>query len=178
MVEEILASRTILPDEVLNRTALLPVGKHYVHKRALDNPKETNNGLEYYLQIANHTDDLKSKLLLLEHLLHEPTFNVLRTKEQLGYVVQSYPLIQISTSGLVFRIQSEKTAIYVENRLETFLTNFKTQLQQMDQADFEKQKAGLVVKLRQKLDNLDQESTRFAFRIMDGTYDFTARECL
>ncbi|PVF92439.1 hypothetical protein CPB86DRAFT_819632 [Serendipita vermifera] len=176
MVEEILDSRTILPDEVVSRTVLLPVGKNFVHHRTLDNPKETNNGLEYYLQVADHTDDLKSKLLLLEHLLHEPIFNVLRTKEQLGYVVQSYPWIQVATSGLVFRIQSEKSAVYVENRVETFLANYKTQLQQMDQTDFEKQRAGIIVKLRQKLDNLDQESSRFAFRIMDGTYDFTTRE--
>jgi insulysin len=75
---------------------------------------------------------------------------------------------------MIFRVQSEKSTVYVESRIDAFLEGLKEELQAIDQNDFEKQRNGLVTKLTQKYINLGQEYTEFANRINSGTYDFTA----
>ncbi|KAG8828958.1 Insulinase (Peptidase M16), partial [Serendipita sp. 399] len=176
MVEAELRTRSILPSEEISRTMLLPRGKEYIHNQTLTNPKETNNAVEYYLQIPQDSETSQAKLLLLAHLLNEPTFSILRTREQLGYIVTSYSWMQVSVMGMAFRIQSEKPTLFVENRIEQFLSDYKQTLGTMEKTDFEGQRQGLVNRLLEKLDNLDQESSRFMAKILDGTYDFTHRE--
>ncbi|KAG8817090.1 Insulinase (Peptidase M16) [Serendipita sp. 401] len=176
LVESQLGTRPILPTEAISRTMLLPRGKEYLHNETLTNPKETNNAVEYYLQIPQDSETSQAKLLLLAHLVNEPTFSILRTREQLGYIVSSYSWVQISVMAMAFRIQSEKPALYVENRIEAFLKDFKQTLTTMERTEFESQRQGLVNRLLEKLDNLDQESSRFVSKILDGTYDFTLRE--
>lgn len=171
-----LGLRPLLPGEALNRTMILPIGQNFIHDHQLTNPKETNNAVEYYLQIQGDPEKVHPQLLLLAHLINEPAFSTLRTKEQLGYIVSSYSWPQVSVFGMVLQVQSEKPALYVENRIDAFLESYASTLREMDQKVFENQRQGLVNKLLEKLDNLDQETSRFAFRILDGTYDFTNRE--
>ena len=176
-METILKCRDILPSEAIDRTFLLPSGKEFVHNQTLKNSAETNNAVEYYLQIADNSDSAVAKLRLFAHLISERTFNVLRTKEQLGYVVMSSAWIHTSVAGIIWRVQSERNTMFVESRINSFLESLREVLQMMDQADFEKQRGGLVTKLTHKYDNIDQEYTEFAMRILDRTYDFTASMC-
>lgn len=176
-MEKTLAARPILPSEAVDRTCLLPVG-NFIYNKTLDNPSETNNAVEYILQIPDFNHELWAKLLLFAHLVNQPAFNVLRTQEQLGYIVSSWSLAQVNAMGMAFRVQSEKPALYVENRIEAFLDGYKEVLRTMKLDDFARQRQGLVTKLRERLDNLDQESSRFGLRILDGSYDFSKRRYL
>lgn len=178
LVEKTLGTRPILPSEALTRTLLLPVGSNFVANKTLYNPKEINNAIEYCLQIADSNEGIYARLLLFGHLVNQPTFAVLRTQEQLGYIVSSSTWSQVNTVSMLFRIQSEKSPVFLDNRIDAFLETFKDTLSNMKDEDFEKQRRGLVVKLREKLDNLDQESSRFGMRILDGTYDFMLRTLL
>jgi insulysin len=174
LVEKTLAARPISPSEGIDRTCLLPVG-NFVFNKTLDNPLETNNAIEYVLQIRDSTDELYARLILFAHLVNQPAFSVLRTEEQLGYIVSSWSFAQVNAIAMGFRIQSEKPALFVENRVDIFLENYKEVLRTMKLDDFAKQRQGLVGKLRERLNNLQQESTRFEFRILDGSYDFSLR---
>jgi len=131
----------------------------------------------YYLAIGNQADDpLRARLLLVDHLLKDPTFSVLRTKEQLGYIVQSMVWYRSSTMGFVIRIQSERHPTYVEKRIETFLESHRSEIAGMNTEEFEKQRKGLVNKQRQRLENLTEETSRFWYHIQSEYQDFTRRE--
>ena len=155
---------------------LRPAG-NFVHNITLTNPKESNGAVLYYLAIGNPQDDhLRTRLLLVDHLLKDPTFSVLRTKEQLGYIVQSMIFLRSSALGFVIRIQSERHPTYVEKRIETFLESHRSEIADMDTEEFEKQRKGLVDKRRQRLENLSEESSRFWYHIQSDFQDFTRRE--
>ncbi|KIM22228.1 hypothetical protein M408DRAFT_333007 [Serendipita vermifera MAFF 305830] len=175
LVETMFKCRDILPSEAIDRTFLLPPGKSFVHHQTLHNTAETNNAVEYYVQLADYSDSTLAKLRLFSHLVNERAFNTLRTKEQLGYVVSSSFWIHASVAGMFWRVQSEKPTEYVESRIDAFLESLKEVLQTMSPADFERQRRGLVTKLAHKYDNTDEEYTEFALRILDRTYDFTAK---
>lgn len=150
---------------------------NFVHNITLTNPKETNGAVLYYLVVGNQADDhLRTRLLLVDHLLKDPTFSVLRTKEQLGYVVQSMIWTRSSALGFTIRIQSERHPTYVEKRIETFLESYRSELAGMNTEEFEKQRKGLVNKQRQRLENLNEEASRFWYHIQSGYLDFTRRK--
>ena len=155
----------------------LQTAGNFVHNVTLTNPKETNGAVLYYLAIGNQADDhLRTRLLLVDHLLKDPTFSVLRTKEQLGYVVQSMMWYRSSALGFVIRIQSERHPVYVEKRIETFLESHRAEIACMNIEEFKKQRKGLIDKQRQRLENLHEESSRFWYHIQSGYHDFTRRE--
>lgn len=150
---------------------------NFVHNTTLTNPKETNGAVIYHLAIGNQADDhLRTRLLLVDHLLKDPTFSVLRTKEQLGYIVQSTIWYRSSALGFVIRIQSERHPAYVEKRIEKFLESHRSEIAGMNTEEFEKQRKGLVDKQRQRLENLNEESSRFWYHIQSNYQDFTRRE--
>lgn len=149
---------------------------NFVHNITLTNPKEGNGAVLYYLAIGDQADDhLRTRLLLVDHLLKDPTFSVLRTKEQLGYVVQSMIWCRSSTLGFVICIQSERHPAYVEKRIETFLESYRAEIAGMDIETFKKQRKGLIDKQRQRLENMSEELSRFWHHIESGYHDFTRR---
>ena len=150
---------------------------NFVHNITLTNPKETNGAVIYHLAIGNRTDDhLHTRLLLVDHLLKTPAFSVLRTKEQLGYVVQSKMWYGSSAMGFVILIQSERHPAYVEKRIEKFLESHRSEIAGMNTEEFETQRKSLVDKQRQRLENLNAESSRFWYHIESNYQDFTRRE--
>lgn len=155
----------------------LRIAGNFVHNITLTNPKEANGAVLYHLAIGNQADDhLRTRLLLVDHLLKDPTFSVLRTKEQLGYVVQSMIWYRASALGFVIRIQSERHPAYVEKRIETFLGSYRAEIAGMKIEEFMKQRKGLIDKQRQRLENLNEESSRFWYHIQSGYHDFTRRK--
>jgi insulysin len=177
MVEDIVSSRNVTEDELVDRRMLLPSGKNFVNNQTVFNPEEKNNAILYTLQIGDATlDPLRGRVLLLAHMINEPAFNVLRTQEQLGYIVITNAWTQPSIISLTVRVQSERPPTYLENRIDAFLDSYGKELKNMTQKEFEMQRTGLVNKLREKLDNLDQEFYKFQYCILERTYDFFLRK--
>ena len=155
---------------------LRPAG-NFIHNITLTNPEESNGAVLYYLAIGNPADDrLRTRLLLISHLLKDPTFSVLRTKEQLGYIVHSTIWSGSSALGFVICIQSEHHPTYVEKRIETFLESHRSEIAGMNTEEFEKQRKGLVDTRRQRSENLSQELSQFWYHIQSDEQDFTQRE--
>ena len=61
-------------------------------------------GIEVYYQVGNESDYDNAVLHLFCHFVSEPCFNVLRTKEQLGYIVQSSDRTSNGVNGLVYLV--------------------------------------------------------------------------
>ena len=130
-------------------------------------------GIEYTLFIGDKSSrPLRAKTLLLEQMAHEPAFDQLRTKDQLGYAVFSGFYTSATTIRYRFIIQSENTADYLESRIDTFLNNFSETLEQMPECEFEGHKWSLITKRLEKFKNLDQESKGLWSHIDSEYLDF------
>src|ERR1700733_9849886 len=132
MTERTLASSS-LPAPIFDRALILPEGwilllvcpqsahrvlaSNLVWSLSVPNPAESNSALTYYVHVGKLTDQqTRVKMSLLAQVLHEPAFNVLRTKEQLGYVVlcSAWPLAGSGDGGIRLAVQSERDPVYVE----------------------------------------------------------------
>lgn len=140
----------------------------------LEDKNNVNSSIEYFIQVGENMLDYKLRSLteLLVTILHEPCFNQLRTKEQLGYVVFSSLRLSRSYFGYRILIQSEKSNSYLRTRIENFLQSQKQYLEEMTDETFEHFKKTLIDKKLIKLKNLGEESSKFWNLITDGYYDF------
>jgi insulysin len=138
-----------------------------------------NSGIIYTTQIGSPTDtELRAHLMLFSQIAKEPTFDTLRTKEQLGYIVMSSMTEQAGSMNFRFLVQSEKKPDYVETRIEAFMDWLKTHLETLSEEDFEKQKASLIAKKEERPKNLGEETQRFLGRITDNYYEFDRRKLI
>ena len=160
----------------IQRSLVLPRGSNFLYERKLKDPSNVNHCIEYLLMIGDLKDrTLHAKLQVLEQMTEEPAFDQLRTKEQLGYVVFSGAVNHITTSAYHVLIQSEKPPSYLETRIDSFLRSFKEELANMTTETFESHKRSVINKRLQKLQNMNEECSRFWTHITSDYYNFEQR---
>lgn len=158
----------------------LATGEHARYELPLQDANNVNSCIEYFIEVGRlGSENARLRILtdLLATTIHEPCFNQLRTKEQLGYVVFSGYRLSRSYFGLRFLVQSERPCEYLEFRIEEFLKKFKNKNLGSELTDeaFDKFKQSLKNKKLTKLKNLSEESSRFWNSINDGYYDFAQK---
>ncbi|KAJ4510032.1 metalloprotease [Exophiala dermatitidis] len=174
LVESILKPRPLPPAlwEV-RRNLIIPQGSNFVYKQKLSDPANINNAIEYYLDVGHVMDiPLRAKLQLFAQMTDEPSFDQLRTKEQLGYVVWSGVRPASITMGYRVLIQSERDPDYLESRINAFLVKFKQDMESMSDEEFEGHKRSLINKRLEKLKNLDFETNRLWAYISGEYFNF------
>jgi insulysin len=157
---------------------ILEVASNFIWTLPVPNPNEPNSSLTYYLHIGRRNEArLRVVSSLLAQILSEPTFNILRTKEQLGYVVSASPWVLPGESqfGLRFIVQSERHPLYLEERVEIFLETMRLKLSEMDEGELKEQKNGLQRKWKEAVKNLAEETNRYWEHIESGFLDFYRR---
>jgi insulysin len=138
-----------------------------------------NSGIIYTVQVGAPTDkQLRAQLQLFSQIAREPTFDQLRTKEQLGYITMSGITEQPGSMHFRVLVQSEKKPDYLETRIEAFLDWMKGHLESLSEEEFEKQKESLIAKKEESPKNLGEETRRFWGRITDKYYEFDRRKFL
>lgn len=160
------------------RLILNVTGSNFIWKSHIPNPNDSNSSLTYYLQFGSSTDArLRTTTLLLIHMMSEPAFDILRTKEQLGYIVfcSELQLSGASLLGLRLVVQSERNPAYLEQRVETFLDTMKSKIEEMEPDDFEQFKTGLQQKWTEVIKDLRKERAKFWEHIDSGYLDFLRR---
>ncbi|KAI5465829.1 Metalloenzyme, LuxS/M16 peptidase-like protein [Mariannaea sp. PMI_226] len=174
MVESILLPRVLPPTQwPILRSLILPPGSNHVYHKNLKDPANVNHCIETLFTVGDRGDlVLRAKTLLIDQMIHEPAFDQLRTKEQLGYIVFSGNKNLWTTYGLRFLLQSEMTPDYLDSRVEAFLEKFGETLHKMSETEFESHKRSLIIRRLEKLRNLDQESSRHWGQIATEYYDF------
>lgn len=151
------------------------LGSNSVFRAPIPNPNQANSSLSYFARYGPVADQkLRVTSALLTQILDEPAFNVLRTREQLGYVVScsTFTLPGLSESGIGFVIQSEKKPEYLEKRLEAFLDEMKIKLDTMSDEEFTSHRSGLEKKWLEAYKNLSEEVARYAVQVTSGHWDF------
>lgn len=158
---------------VPQRYLAFPSGSDYLFEDVLANPDNVNHCIEYVVHVGDAQDRaIRARLLLISQMMDEPAFNVLRTKEQLGYVVGSGPILWGNRLMHRILIQSERDCPYLEQRIDAFLFEFEKMIQDMPLKRFEEQKIGVINKRLEKIKTLGQESGRFWHHISSQQYDF------
>ncbi|KAE8039413.1 hypothetical protein FH972_011826 [Carpinus fangiana] len=155
----------------------LPSGANLIRDVSVKNKLDRNSVFELYFQIEQDvgTESTKLKALadLFDEIVEEPLFNQLRTKEQLGYVVECSPRVTYRVFGFCFIVQSsEYSPIYLQGRIDNFINGLEELLEKLDDDSFENYRSGLIAKLMEKDPSLTYESNRFWNQIVDKRYIF------
>lgn len=158
------------------RSYLLPQGETYRYETELADLANVNSCIQHVTQLGVYTEELSAKGGLFAQMIHEPCFDTLRTKEQLGYVVFSSSLNNHGAANLRILVQSEHTAPYLEWRIDSFLQKFGEKLSEMSEQDFEKHKDAFCKSLLQKYKNMREESSRYTAAIYLGDYNYLHRQ--
>ncbi|XP_050368323.1 nardilysin-like [Argentina anserina] len=168
-----------LPVELRHRDHVicLPLSANLIRDASVKNKCETNSVIELYFQIEREvfSESPRSRAIidLFNEIVEEPLFNQLRTKEQLGYTVQCAPRFTTNVFGFCFYVQSsEYNPVYLQQRIEMFISNLEELLQGLDNESFENYRAGLMAKLLEKDPFLQYETNRFWSEITDKRYMF------
>ena len=179
-VEGIFNASPLPADELWDRSLVLPSGSNYVWSLPVPNKNEANSALTYYINLSKATDRRRYVLTaLIAHILSEPAFAVLRTREQLGYIVSSslWQLTGGGQAGIGILVQSERDPLYLEQRVDAFLHEMSEKIQAMPESEFLEHKTALQKQWREAPKNLNEEMNRYWVQIEWGYLDFHRREC-
>ncbi|KAK0420704.1 hypothetical protein QR680_014837 [Steinernema hermaphroditum] len=99
---------------------------------------------------------------LLFYLVNEPAFDTLRTKEQLGYTMETLQPRHCEVQGLAVVVQGDHHPLYVEQRVDAFFRTFRKTLEVMSDEEFQKSKEALKESFRnmQNVEHYWQEIRR------------------
>ena len=179
MTEGILQSQPLAKSELISaRSLMLEPQTNYSYTIEVPNAKNVNSSIEYYTQVGDPLDvKMRATLSLFSQMAHEPAFDQLRTKEQLGYLVFSSVRKTIGSMGFRIIVQSERDSDYLESRIDEFYrVTFRNVLEKMSDEEFAAQKESLIRKKMETVKNLFDESSRYWFHIQYGYYDFLQRD--
>lgn len=114
---------------------------------------------------------------LLGEIVHPWFFEQLRTQEQLGYAVFSFPISVGRQWGIGFMLQSNsKQADYIYQRYLAFYPSVEKRLRAMKEEDFTKYKQSVINKLLRRPQTLDQEAGQFSNDFNRNNTAFDSRE--
>jgi len=158
----------------------VPNGDHFLRVNGV-NPKDTNTIITNYYQSA-HTSTLENHMMMeiAMTLMEEPVFDMLRTKEQLGYAVYAMLRNTYGILGISITVNSQATkfsADHVNERIESFLTWFvEDKLANLKDEEFD-HFVDTLIKAKKEADvSLSEEVDRNWAEIASGEYLFDRHE--
>ncbi len=167
----VVSDAVVLPVE---KTMVVPQGEPLVYQFQVP---DVNSAIEIYFQAGPETIRQSVALDLIHQMIEKPFYHKLRTIEQLGYLVWSGYREAAKVDGFMFIIQSNaKGPVYLQSRIESFITDFHRQMDQMTEDEFMLYKEALIAKRREAPKNLQEETHRYWGTISSGRYDFDRRE--
>uniref|UniRef100_A0AAR5Q891 Insulin-degrading enzyme n=1 Tax=Dendroctonus ponderosae TaxID=77166 RepID=A0AAR5Q891_DENPD len=164
----------LLPRQLLlNRELKLEDGCHYSYEK--ENKVHKSSCIEVYYQCGLQSRENNVKLELFCQLIQEPCFNVLRTKEQLGYIVFSGVRKSNGVQGLRIIVQSERHPSYLDGRIEEFLKSMQNYIRNKDSRSFRHREA-LAAHRLEKPKQLAALTNQFWVEITSQQYHFNRAE--
>ncbi|XP_054168721.1 insulin-degrading enzyme-like [Oppia nitens] len=133
-------------------------------------------GIQVYLQIGIQETVTNVTLELINQLLSEPFFNILRTQEQLGYLTYCTLRRANGVQGISFVIQSDCLPQYLNERIEAFIAYAENYIKDMKSEEFEAEKQSLITHKLEKPKQLLEYSKRLWNEIDSKQYNFNRDE--
>lgn len=130
-----------------------------------------------YVQSAVKGLQARVAMGLTAQMMSADFYHQLRTEKQLGYVVSASVYPQREVAGMIFLVQSpvlDPASVQgeINNYIQQWLKNG------VDQASFEKHKAGLLLRLAEQPENLWDAANRHWQDLLDDYLKFNSRELL
>ena len=149
----------------------------FVYALPARNAADNNAAMCYALQVgatARGAACAQSALVeLAAHLLGEPYFDELRTKQQLGYVVQAGPATRFGVEYIRFLVQSSKVpAAELVRRTDAFLAAFVAGLAAMPADKFASNVKAVAVRRSESDKNVFAEGERLWGEVHSCALDF------
>lgn len=175
MIEGILRDKVmtkeLLPSQKLRlREIQLPDGCYYIYQKT--NSVHKSSSIEIYYQCGRQATNINMLLELFVQIISEPCFNILRTKEQLGYIVFSGIRRHSGVQGLRVIVQSDKAPQYVEGRIEAFIRSIEDTLNKMTEEEFKKHVSALSTKRLEKPKKMSVQISQYWREILAQQYNF------
>jgi insulysin len=114
---------------------------------------------EVYFQIGVQNTVENVLLSLVAQIIYDPFFNILRTKETLGYIVSSGESRCNGVQGLKFYVQSDRSPDYLDGRIEAFVDEIKNMLMKMTDDEFSDHVSGLMASILEEPKKLKAEAS-------------------
>ena len=138
---------------------------------AATNASESNRAVELYWQLGPVSYALCARMELLVHLMWEPIFNRLRTKEQLGYAVDCSTRNTHGVLGFAISVTTASaTPKHVETRAMRFLRTWVPTIGKMRPSEYAANVAACVSYLLRDDRNAAEESDRNLAEIESRQY--------
>ncbi|KAF1787004.1 Peptidase M16, middle/third domain [Phytophthora cactorum] len=131
------------------------------------NPDNANCAVNciYQIGVENYMD--RAKLALFSQIVDEPLFDQLRTKEQLGYTVYSLLLV-----GMIVVQSNVAPPEFIEQRIDTFWSEFRNMLTSMSYAQLQKHIQSVVKGYIEKPKSQEEEVQTLLVEIANHQYEF------
>jgi len=115
-------------------------------------------------------------MYLLANVLSPKFFDILRTQQQLGYIVQLGASPSLKFTYLNAMVQTEFAPDYVRGRIDAFLDeHFIMVEEKLTEEEFQTCRAGLLSELKTKPKNLGEEMGHYSRAFTNRSYDFARR---
>lgn len=155
------------------RLRVLEPGQPRVRQFVAPNPAEANSAVEVYVQVGMDEGDDWLLLGLLSQLIEQPFYEELRTKQQLGYIVQSGPTEAEGVRALVFNVQSSVLPPpQVVERIDAFLASFRARLASLPEAELATNREAFATQATDIDKRLGQQASRLWGEIVKRRYDY------
>merc|ERR1712113_355758 len=114
---------------------------------------------------------------LLSKVLAPKFFEVVRTQQQLGYIVSLGSQSSAKFTYLFAVVQTEFPPDFTRSRIDAFLDDHWTFVEEkLDEDEFQTCRAGLLSELKIRPKNLSEEMGQYSKEFNERTYNFHRRE--
>ena len=113
--------------------------------------------------------------MLLSQICGQQFFDELRTKQQLGYIVNAHNSIQGCASFLNFFVQSEVPAGEVSERIDMFISQLPEKILEISNCEFKRYVEATQTNLTEKPKNFSDRFNRVWGEISSRRFDFQRR---
>lgn len=173
----------LISDRLLSKLTATPVargevlslapGKRFAYSFSVAG---NDSAVLVYVQGKNAERRESARYQLLAQIISSPFYTALRTEQQLGYIVFSFPLPVLEAPGLAFAVQSPVAdVVTVSQRIDEFLEGFESFVSNLSEEELEAHKAGVLTRIFENEDKLEDVSDRYWSEIDRGEYDFDSR---
>lgn len=144
-----------------SRLLHLPRGTMTIKRASPNAANDVNSAVQRVYDLGARTDLKRQAMVsLLVHVMKEPFFTQLRTREQLGYLVSARYGLARNRLLLILSIQSQvKDPLFVSDRLNAFLDTFRPQ--SLGDIKFQQAKESLATKWTEPDTSMHHEAHRF-----------------
>eukprot|EP00933_Yihiella_yeosuensis_P038391 TRINITY_DN32328_c0_g1_i1.p1 TRINITY_DN32328_c0_g1~~TRINITY_DN32328_c0_g1_i1.p1 ORF type:complete len:661 (+),score=125.69 TRINITY_DN32328_c0_g1_i1:97-1983(+) len=167
----------VLPSTRQKEVTKLPLESATVfeYDLAAQNPAQENCCTQNIYEVGPvHEDPHRDACITLAcHIAGVSCYQKLRTEEQLGYIVQSYPWVENHVAGLAVLVQGNRMPPKeVDKRIEEWLTSFGEELEKMSDEEFQNNVQAVVSERTQRYSRMAQETNRHWGEIVSRRYKF------